>query len=260
MSNADKDIEILVLRHHLTVLQRRVNKPRLTLPDRAFLAALLLKLPRPTLRRLSLIVSPDTVLRWHRDLLRRRHTQISPTTRPGRPATVRSIRTLVVRLARDNPWGGYRRIHSELAILRIKVAPSTVWEILTTHGIHPAPHHDHLTWATFLRSQAHALLAADFVDISTLTAARPVVLALIEHATHSLRILGATAHPTAAWTTQRARSLVRDLQDAHATMTYLVRDRDSKDTTAFNAALADSGITTITTEIRLPRRNAIMKR
>jgi len=260
ISNADKDIEILVLRHQLTVLQRRVNKPRLTLPDRAFLAALLLKLPRPTLRRLSLIVSPETVLRWHRDLLRHRHPRISPTTRPGRPATVGSIRALVVRLARDNPRWGYRRIHSELAILRIKVTPSTVWEILTTHGIHPAPHRDHLTWTTFLRSQAHALLAADCFDINTLTAARPVVLALIEHATHRLRILGATAHPTAAWTTPRARNLVMDLHDAHATVTYLIQDRDSRYTAAFDAVLADSGITTITTGIRLPRINAIMQR
>jgi len=128
------------------------------------------------------------------------------------------------------------------------------------HAIPPAPHRGHLTWPPFPRSQSHALLAADFFDISTVTATRLYVLAIIEHATRRLRILGATAHPTAAWTTQRARSLVRDLQDAHATMTYLVRDRDSKDTTAFNAALADSGITTITTEIRLPRRNAIMKR
>jgi putative transposase len=260
MSNADKDIEILVLRHQLTVLQRRVNKPRLTLPDRAFLAALLLKLPRPTLRRLPLIVSPDTVLRWHRDLLRRRHTRISRTTRPGRPATVRSIRALVLRLARDNPSWGYRRIHGELAILGIKVAPSTVWEILKTHGIQPAPHRDHLTWATFLRSQAHGLLAADFFDISTLTGARLVVLAIIEHATRRIRILGATAHPTAAWTTQMARNLVMDLQDAHATVTYLIRDRDSRYTAAFDAVLADSGITTITTGIRLPRMNAIMER
>ena len=154
MSNADKDIEILALRHQLAVLQRRVDKPRLTPPDRAFLAALLHTIPRPTLRQLHLIISPDTILRWHRDLLRRRHTRISRTTRPGRPATVRSIRALVVRLARDNPSWGYRRIHGELATLAITVAPSTVWEILPTHGIHPAPHRDHLTWPTFLRSQA----------------------------------------------------------------------------------------------------------
>lgn len=260
MSNADKDIEILALRHQLAVLRRQIDKPRLTPPDRAFLAALLHKLPRPTLRGLLLLVSPDTVLRWHRDLLRRRHARLSRPQRPGRHPTVRSIRTLVLRLARDNPNWGYRRIHGELAILRIKVAPSTVWEILKTHGIPPAPDRDHLTWASFLRSQAHALLAADFIETSTLTGARLFILAVVEHATRRIRILGATAHPTAAWTTQMARNLVMDLQDAHASVTYLIRDRDSKYTAAFDAVLVDSGITTITTGIRVPRMNAIMER
>jgi putative transposase len=119
MRNADKDIEILALRHQLAVPQRQIDKPRLTPPDRAFLAALLHKLPRLTLRRLLLLVSPDTVLRWHRDLLRRRHARLSGPKRPGRRPTVRSIRTLVVRLARDNPRWVYRRIHGELAILGI---------------------------------------------------------------------------------------------------------------------------------------------
>lgn len=260
MSNADKDIEILALRHQLTVLQRRVGKPRLTPPDRAFLAALLHKIPRPTLRRLPLIVSPDTVLRWHRDLLRRRHARTSRLTRPGRRPTVRSIRTLILRLAHDNPSWGYRRIHGELATLGITIAPSTVWEILQTHGIPPAPHRDRLTWATFLRSQAHALLAADFFELSTLTGTRLFVLAVVEHATRRIRILGATAHPTAAWTTQMARNLVMDLQDAHATVKYLIRDRDSRYTASFDAVLADSSITTITTGIRIPRMNAIMER
>jgi putative transposase len=259
-SNADKDIEILTLRHQLAVLQRQIDKPRLTPPDRAFLAALLHMLPRPTLRRLPLFVCPDTVLRWHRDLLRRRHAKISRSRRPGRRPTVRSIRVLVLRLARDNPSWGYRRIHGELAILGITVAPSTVWEILKINGIQPAPHRDHLAWATFLRSQAHALLTADFVETPTLTGARLYVFAVIEHATRRIRILGATAHPTAAWITQMARNLVMDLQDAGATAKYLIRDRDSKYTAAFDAVLADSGITTITTGIRLPRMNAIMER
>ena len=126
MSNADKDVEILTLRHQLAVLQRQIDKPRLTTPDRAFLAALLHKLPRPALRRLPLIVSPNTVLRWHRDLLRRRHARISRPKQPSRRPTVRSIRALVLRLARDNPSWDYRRIHGELATRGIKVAPSTV--------------------------------------------------------------------------------------------------------------------------------------
>jgi putative transposase len=195
ISNTDKDIEILVLRHQLAVLQRRVDKLRLTSADRAFLAALLPMIPRATLRGLPLIVSPDTVLRWHRDLLHRCHSRVSRPQQPGRRPTIRSIRALVLRLARGNPSWGDRRIHGELATLGITVAPSTVWEILTTNNIQPAPHRDHLTWATFLRSQAHALLAADFFDTNTLPAVQLSVLAIIEHATRRIRILGATPTP-----------------------------------------------------------------
>jgi putative transposase len=260
MSNTDKDIEILALPHQLAVLQRRVDKPRLTLSDRAFLAALLHTIPRPTLRQLHLIISPDTILRWHRDLLRRRHASASRPTRRGRPPTVRSIRAVVLRLAHENPSWGYRRIHGELATLAIKVAPSTVWEILKTNGIRPAPHLDHLTWATFLRSQAHALLAADFFETSTLTGTRLYILAVIGHTTRRIRILGTTAHPTAAWTTQMARNLVMDLQDSSVAVKYLIRDRDSRYTAAFDAVLTDSGIAITKTGIRVPRMNAIMER
>jgi transposase InsO family protein len=161
-NSTDKDTEILALRHQLTVLQRQVSKPHLTPPDRAFLAALLHRIPRPTLRQLHLIVFPDTILRWRRDLLRGRHARASRSTRPGRPRTIRSIQALVLRLARENPNWGYRRIHGELAALAITTAHSTVWEILKSNGVEPAPRRDHLTWATFLRNQAHAILAAAF--------------------------------------------------------------------------------------------------
>jgi len=212
-SDTNKDIEILMLRHQLGVLQRQIDKPRLAPLDRAFLAALLHRLPRPRLRQLHLIVSPDTVLRWHRDLLRRRHAKASRPKRSGRPPTRRSVHALVLRLARENSSWGYRRIHGEMAALGIKVAPSTVWEILQRNGIEPAPQRDHQTWAAFLRGQAQAILAADFFESRTLTGARLYVFAVIEHATRRVRVLGATARPTAAWTTQLARNLVMDLQD-----------------------------------------------
>jgi transposase InsO family protein len=260
MTDSDKNVEILTLRHQLAILQRQIDKPRLAPPDRAFLAALLHRLPRPKLRQLHLIVSPDTVLRWHRDLLRRHHAKQSRPKRPGRPPTVRSIKTLVLRLAKENPSWGYRRIHGELAVLGIKVAPSTVWEILKDTGIDPAPQRDRQTWAAFLRSQAHAILAADFFETRTLTGARLYVFAVIEHATRRVRVLGATAHPTAAWTTQLARNLVMDLQDAGATVKYLVRDRDSRYTAAFDAVFEGEGIKITKTGIRVPQMNAIMER
>ena len=215
-SARDKDVEILTLRHQLGVLQRQLGDQRIQFQpaDRALLAALLHPLPRPTLRRLRLLVRPDTILRWHRDLLARRHAAVSRPRRRGRPRTLRSIRALVLRLARENSSWGYRRVHGELLVLGVQVAASTVWEILHEAGIDPAPERATTTWATFLRSQATALLAADFIETVTLTGARLYILAVIEHATRRVRILGATAHPTAAWVAQAARNLAMDLQDA----------------------------------------------
>ena len=201
VSDQDKDAEILALRHQVTVLQRQLgtNRPRFSPADRAFLAALLHRLPRDVLGRFRLLVRPDTVLRWHRNLLARRHAARSRPRRPGRPRTVRSIRLLVLRLARENPAWGYRRIHGELLVLGIKTAASTVWQILHDAGIDPAPDRTTATWASFLRSQAGALLACDFFETITLADAHLHVLAVIEHATRWIRILGATAHPSASW-------------------------------------------------------------
>jgi transposase len=168
VSDRDKDVEILALRHQITVLERQLGttRPRLLPSDRAFLAALLHRLPRDVLGRFRLLVRPETVLRWHRDLLARRHAAMSRPRRPGRPRTVRSIRLLVLRLARENDSWGYRRIHGELLVLGIKIAASTVWEILRDTGIDPAPQRTSTTWASFLRSQADVLLACDFFGVS----------------------------------------------------------------------------------------------
>jgi len=153
MSDQDKDIEILALRHQLIVLQRQVGKPVFTQADRMVLAGLLRYLPPEKLRKLLLLVRPDTLLRWHRDLIKRRHAATCAPKRRGRPRTVRSIRALVLRLARENSSWGYRRIHGELAALGIKVAASTVWEILNEHGVAPAPERDSTTWTRFLHDQ-----------------------------------------------------------------------------------------------------------
>ncbi|GAA0929098.1 integrase core domain-containing protein [Virgisporangium aurantiacum] len=258
----DQDIEILSLRHQLAVLQRQLaGQPvRFEPVDRAWLAALLHPLPRPTLRRLRLLVQPDTILKWHRDLLARRHAAVSRPRRRGRPRTLRSIRALVLRLARENGNWGYRRVHGELLTLGIRVAPSTVWEILREAGIDPAPDRAATTWTDFLRSQADALLAADFIETVTLTGARMYILTVIEHASRRIRVLGATAHPTAAWVSQAARNLVMDLEDAGCKATYLIRDRDGKYPGIFDAILAHAGITVVLSGIQTPRMNAIMER
>ncbi|MEU4742907.1 integrase core domain-containing protein [Actinosynnema sp. NPDC023658] len=262
MSDRDKDVEILALRHHITILERQLGnaRPRFSPGDRAFLAALLHRLPVDTLRRLRLLVRPETVLPWHRDLLARRHAARSRPKRPGRPRTIRSIRLLVLRLACENPTWGYRRIHGELLVLGIKIAASTVWQILKDAGIDPTPERTTTTWSAFLRSQADALMACDFFETSTLSGTRLYVLAVIEHASRRIRILGATAHPTAAWVTQAARNLAMDLDDAGSPARFLIRDRDGKFPALFDTVLADAGIQVVLSGVRIPRMNAIMER
>jgi putative transposase len=262
MSDWDEDAEILVLRDQITVLERQLGgaRVRFTAPDRAFMAALLHRLTPEASRRIRLLVRPDTVIRWHRDLVRPRHVARSKPKRQGRPPTARSVRVLVLRLVRENPGWGYRRVHGELLVLGVKVAASTVWEILQDAGIDPVPKRAAGTWAAFLRSQADALPACDFLETVTWTAVRMYVLAVIEHRTRRLRILGATAHPTASWVARAARNLVMDLEDVGCRARWLIRDRDGKYLGLFDAVLADAGIEVVLTGVRMPRMNAIMER
>jgi transposase len=264
MTDHEKDVEILALRHQLTILQRQLGdqRPQLRPEDRAFLAALLTPLTRTILRRLRLTVSPDTVLRWHRDLVKHRRTRASMNRGRGRPRTVVSIRRLVLRLVTENPSWGYRRVHGELALLGITIAASTVWEILRTEGVDPAPRRTTLTWATFLRSQAATLLAMDFIETTTLTGTRQYILAAIHHAHRRVRILGTTAHPTHAWVAQAIRNLIMDLQDAPSVprLRFLIRDRDAKYPAAIDDILGHIGIKTVLTGVRMPRMNAITER
>jgi putative transposase len=151
-------------------------------------------------------------------------------------------------------------VHGELLVLGVKVAASTVWAILRDAGIHPAPARSSATWAGFLRSQAEALLACDFFEMVTLSGARLHVLAVIEHASRRIRILGATARPTASWAAQAARNLVMDLEDASCRARFLIRDRDGKFPGLFDAILADAGIDVVLSGVRMPRMNSIMER
>jgi transposase len=160
-------------------------------------------IPKARRQGLRLLVTPDTMLRWHRDIVRCRWAATSMRGKAGRPATRRNVRALVLRLARENPEWGYRRIHGELAGLGVKIAASTVWEILKKAGIDPAPRRSVLTWPQFLRSQAEAILAWDFFTADLLDGTQAHVLAVIEHATRRIRILGVTLHPTGEWTASR---------------------------------------------------------
>jgi len=191
-----KTAEILILRHQLAVLQRRQpRRPKLYWADRALLAALFGVIPKARRHGLRLLVTPDTIVRWHRDIIRRRWAARSMRGRTGRPSARWTVKALVLRLARENPEWGYRRIHGELAGLGVNVAASTVWEILKTHGIGRAPRRTGPTWWQFLRSQAEAILACDFFTVDLLDGTQAHVLAVIEHATRRIRILGVTLYP-----------------------------------------------------------------
>jgi putative transposase len=253
--------EILILRHQLAILQRRQpRRPHLTWADRALLAALLSVIPKARRQGLRLLVTPDTILRWHRDIVRRRWAARSKRGRTGRPATRRNIKALVLRLARENPGWGYRRIHGELAGLGVNVAASTVWEILKANGIDPAARRTGPTWPQFLRSQAGAILACDFFSVDLPGGTQAYVLTVIGHAARRIRILGVTLYPTGEWTTQQARNLVMDLGEQAERMKFMIRDRGSNFTAAFDAVLADAGIRTVLCNVQTPRMNAIAER
>ena len=221
LSDASKDIEILVLRHQLAVVQRRTPRPRLSWTDRALIAALTRLLPAR--RRLGLLVTPATIVRWHRQLITRRWT--TQPVRPGRPTIPAGLRALIVRLATENPAWGYRRLHGELAGLGYQIGASTVWGILNAAGIDPAPRRAGPSWTEFLRAQAHAILACDLFHLDTITVRRLYAFFVIEHATRRVHILGVTAHPTGTWLTQQARNLAMDLDDAGRRFRFGVRGR-----------------------------------
>jgi putative transposase len=260
-TDAWKTAEILLLRHQLAVLQRRQpRRPDLDWADRALLATLLGVIPKVRRHGLRLLVSPDTILRWHRDIVRRRWAAKPRRAGTGRPATGRNIRALVLRLARQNPAWGYRRIHGELVGLGVKVAASTVREILKKAGIDPAPRRTGPGWSLFLRAQAEAILACDFFTADLLDGTQAHVLAVIEHATRRVRVLGVTLHPTGEWTSQQARNLLMDLGEQAQRVRFMIRDRGSNFTAAFDAVLDSAGIRTVLCHTRTPRMNAIAER
>jgi len=256
-SEREKEIEILLLRHQLRVLERQVARPQLTQADRALLAAFSRALPRQAWKT-SLFVRPATLLRWHRELVARRWTY--PRRRCGRPATAAEIRELVVRLAGENPGWGYRRIQGELVGLGVKLAASTVWSILREAGIEPAPKRSETSWAEFLRRQAASILECDFLTVDTLFLKRFYVLFFIELATRRVWLAGITTNPDGAWVTQQARNLLMQLDDVDVRPRFLVRDRDSKFTRDFDEVFRSEGIRVIKAPVRAPKARAHAER
>ena len=258
-SDLSKDIELLELRHENQVLRRQLSgRLRRDHAYRLWLAALSGLVCR---RRWPEVfpVSPAKILRWHRDLVARKWTY-TDQRRPGRPSTAISIKTLIVRMARENPAWGHRRIQGELARLGHAIAASTVWEILHAAGIDPAPRRAGPTWREFLAAQAHAIIACDFLVVETVLLKRLHVLVFIEHGTRRLHVAGVTACPTGAWAAQQARNLAMDLGDRLGTLRFLIHDRDPLFTTAFDEVFKAEGLRIITTLPRTPRMNTVCER
>jgi putative transposase len=249
-----KDVELLVLRHQLAVLRRQERRPSLRPADRALLAALTHVLPHP--RRHGLIVTPQTLLRWHRELVRRKWTH--PRRSPGRPPVDDRIRPLVLRFARENARWGYPRIAGELLKLGLRVSPSTIRHILLANDLGPAPRRVGPSWRQFLRQQATSMLACDFFTVETLSLRRFYVLFFIELESRRVHLAGCTTNPTGAWVTQQARNL--SFTGLFDRMRYLIHDRDSKFTAAFDDVFRSESIRVIHTPVQAPQANAYAER
>jgi putative transposase len=249
-----KDVELVVLRHQLAVLHRQQPRPSFQAADRAFLAALARLLP--SRRRQGIIVTPQTLLRWHRQLVRRRWTQSQRP--PGRPPVERCVRELVPRLARENPRWGHPRIVGELLKLGLRVSPSTVRRLLLAAGLTPATRRSGSSWREFLRQQAASMVACDFFTVETITLCRYYVLFFIELGTRRVHLAGCTTNPTGAWVTQQARNL--SFTGLFERTGFLIHDRDSKFCAAFDEVFRSERIRVIHTPVRAPQANAYAER
>jgi putative transposase len=251
-----KEVEILVLRHELAVLRRQHPRPRLQPKDRALLATLSRHLPRT--RWSVFLVKPETLLGWHRRIVRRRWTY--PTVSRGRPPVPDQVQQWIVRLASENPRRGYQRIRGELLRLDCRVSASSISRVLRAHGIDPAPRRAPTTWRSFLRRQAAGILASDFLTVDTVFFQCLYVLFVIELRSRRVRLAGVTAHPTGPWVVQQARNVVAELDDEAAAFRFLIRDRDAKFTRAFDDVWRSTDVEIICTPVRAPNANAVAER
>jgi putative transposase len=260
LPNADdgaKDLEILVLRHQLRVLRRKTGRPKFSAGDRVLLAAASRALPRQ--QWASFLVTPQTLLRWHRTLVRRKWTYSKERT-PGRPPIDPQTAALILRMARENARWGCMRICGELRKLGIRVGATTIRTLLRRHGLGPAPRRTGPTWAQFLRAQGEGIIGCDFFTVETIRLKTLYVLFFIQLSTRRVVLAGVTANPDAAWVTQQARNAAMDLGDRGVSVRFLLRDHDAKFTRLFDDVFSSEGGQVLRTPIRAPKANAYAER
>jgi putative transposase len=255
--SGSKDLEILVLRHQVRVLRRKAGRLKLTSLDRVLLAAVSRVVPRD--RWASFMVSPQTLLRWHRELVRRKWTYRHGRS-PGRPPIDAETSGLILRLARENPRWGAVRIQGELRKLGIRVGATTIRMLLRRTGFGPAPRRTGPTWSEFLRTQAKGIMACDFFCVETAWLRTLYVLVFIELGTRRVSVTSSTAHPDSAWVTQQARNLAMDLDGRAPPVRFLIHDRDSKFSGPFDEVFRSDGTKVILTPVRAPNANAVAER
>jgi putative transposase len=254
--DAAKDLEILVLRHQLTVLRRQAPRPRLQPADRALLAAVSRVLPRS--RWSCFLVKPETLLRWHRRLVADAWTY--PHRQTGRPPLDQDVQRLIVRLAKENPVWGYQRIQGELLRLGVRVSATAIRTTLRRHGLDPAPRRASSTWRAFLRQQAAGIVACDFFTVDTVWLQRLYVLFFIDLDTRRVHLAGVTANPDGRWVTQQARNLLLILGERGRHARFLLRDRDAKFSRSFDDVFRSEGAEVLLAPVRAPRANAYAER
>ena len=253
----ERDVEIAVLRHQVAVLRRQVARPRFSPTDRAVLATLARLLPRE--RWATFLVTPATLMRWHRELVRR-HWTYPRREKVALNALDAEVVALILRLARKNSRWGYLRIVGELKKLGVVVSATSVRNVLRRHRLIPAPRQSGPTWGEFLRAQASGTLACDFFSVDTIRLRRLYVLFFIDLERRKVFLAGVTEHPIGPWVTQQARNLVMALEDEGRFVRFLIRDRDAKFVGPFDEVMTSIGARIIKTPVRAPRANAFTER
>jgi putative transposase len=265
LSDSDKDLELLILRQQIAILERNVDRPRLSKIEKLTLAVLVHKFKVRTgitCRRLAesvFIFRPETILRWHRELVKRKWT-FKHRRQSGRPRIDPAVEALIVRLARENPRWGYGKIEGELLKLGHDIGRTTIKDVLRRHNIPPAPERGHTSWRTFLNHYRDQILACDFFTVETLFLKTIYVLFFIEIGTRRIHIAGYTDHPHSAWVTQQARNLTWNLQERELSIRYLIHDRDTKFCQSFDRVFESEGCRIIVTPIQAPNANAFAER